>query len=136
MLFEGGPRDLRDANRLVIQLQPAEGIQLHFQTEVPDAGMQVRMTDLSFRFREKFAGPMPEAYQSLLLDAINGDASLFARADEVETAWSIVDPIQSAWDNGSQPPLKMYEPGLWGPVESTDWMEQQGRQATDSRSSC
>ena len=98
MLFEGGPRDHRDANRLVIQIQPAEGIQLHFQTKVPDAGMQLRMTDLSFRFREKFAGPMPEAYQRLLLDAINGDASLFARADEVETAWSIVDPIQSAWD--------------------------------------
>ena len=132
MLFEGGPRDLRDANRLVIQIQPAEGIQLHFQTKVPDAGMQVRMTDLSFRFREKFAGPMPEAYQRLLLDAINGDASLFARADEVETAWSIVDPIQSAWDNSSQPPLKMYEPGLWGPVESTDWMEQQGHSWFDT----
>jgi glucose-6-phosphate 1-dehydrogenase len=126
MLFEGGPRDHREANRLVIQIQPAEGLQLHFHTKVPDAGMQLRMTDLSFRFREKFAGPMPEAYQRLLLDVINGDASLFARADEVESAWSIVDPIQSAWDRGS-PLLLEYEPGLWGPVESTAWMEQQGR---------
>ena len=89
------------------------------------------MTDLSFRFREKFAGPMPEAYQRLLLDAMNGDASLFARADEVETAWGIVDPIQAAWDQGCSP-LRMYEPGLWGPVETTEWMEQQGRSWFDT----
>lgn len=132
MLFKGGPRDRRDANRLVIQIQPAEGIQLHFQTKVPDAGMQFRMTDLSFRFRDKFAGPLPEAYQRLLLDAINGDAGLFTRADEVESAWSIVDPIQAAWDTQPQPVLRMYEPGLWGPVESTEWMEQQGRSWFDT----
>jgi len=127
MLFDGGPRDHRDANRLVLQIQPAEGIQLHFHTKVPDAGMQLRMTDLSFRFREKFAGPMPEAYQRLLLDAINGDASLFARADEVEAAWRIVDPIQKAWDEAAQPPLLPYDPGEWGPVESTQWMAHQER---------
>jgi glucose-6-phosphate 1-dehydrogenase len=131
MLFENGHHNQQDANRLVVQIQPAEGIQLHFQTKVPDAGMQLRMTDLSFRFREKFAGPMPEAYQRLLLDALNGDASLFARADEVETAWSIVDPIQAAWDQGACP-LKMYEPGLWGPVETTAWMEEQGRSWFDT----
>ena len=116
MLFEGGPRDHRESNRLVIQIQPAEGIQLHFHTKVPDAGMQLRMTDLNFRFREKFAGPMPEAYQRLLLDVINGDPSLFARSDEVEAAWSIVDPIQAAWDEAAQPPLLLYEPGEWGPA--------------------
>jgi glucose-6-phosphate 1-dehydrogenase len=132
MLFEDGPRDGRDANRLLIQIQPAEGIQLLFQTKVPDAGMQLRMTDLSFRFRDKFAAPMPEAYERLLLDAINGDASLFTRADEVESAWSIVDPIQAAWDNGVNPPLRIYEPGLWGPVESMEWMEQQGRSWFDA----
>lgn len=126
MLFDGGPREQCDANRLVIQIQPAEGIQLHFHTKVPDAGMQLRMTDLDFRFRDKFAGPMPEAYQRLLLDVMNGDASLFARADEVESAWSIVDPIQAAWDTAAQPPLLTYEPGLWGPAEATPWMEQQG----------
>ncbi|MCY2990631.1 MAG: glucose-6-phosphate dehydrogenase [Planctomycetota bacterium] len=127
MLFEGGPRDHRDANRLIIQIQPAEGIQLHFQTKVPDAGMQLRMTDLSFRFREKFSGPMPEAYQRLLLDVSHGDPSLFARADEVEAAWSLVDPIQAAWDEAAQPPLLRYEPGEWGPVEATEWMGRQER---------
>lgn len=131
MLFDNGPHNHHDANRLVVQIQPAEGIQLHFQTKVPDAGMQLRMTDLSFRFRDKFTEPMPEAYQRLLLDALHGDASLFARADEVETAWSIVDPIQAAWDQGVCP-LKMYEPGLWGPEETTTWMEQQGRSWFDT----
>ena len=63
MLFENGGHENPDSDRLVIQIQPAEGIQLHFNTKVPDAGMQLRMTDLSFRFRDKFAGPMPEAYQ-------------------------------------------------------------------------
>ena len=126
MLFGVGPR-LPRGQSLVVQIQPAEGIQLHFHSKVPDAGMQLRMTDLGFRFREKFVGPMPEAYQRLLLDVIHGDASLFARSDEVETAWSIVDPIQAAWDAGAQPPLLIYEPGGWGPSESAEWMARQGR---------
>ena len=65
-----------DADRLVVQVQPAEGIQLHFKTKVPDAGMQLRMTDLSFNFRERFAAALPDAYQRLLLDTFQGDASL------------------------------------------------------------
>lgn len=132
MLFGGGPRDPRDSNRLVVQIQPSEGIQLHFHSKVPDAGMQLRMTDLSFRFREKYVGPMPEAYQRLLLDVINGDASLFARSDEVEAAWSIVDPIQSTWDTAALPPLLIYESGAWGPSESAEWMTRQGREWFDT----
>jgi glucose-6-phosphate 1-dehydrogenase len=132
MLFEGGPREHRESNRLVVQIQPAEGVHLHFYTKVPDMGMQLRMTDLNFRFRENFAGPMPEAYQRLLLDVIHGDASLFARSDEVETAWGIVDPIQAAWDATAQPPLLSYEPGVWGPVESTEWLARQERSWFDT----
>jgi len=132
MLFEGAARSAREANRLVIQIQPAEGIQLHFQTKVPDAGMQVRLTDLSFRFREKFSGAMPDAYQRLLLDVMHGDASLFARADEVELAWGIIDPIQSTWDERNEPELLVYDPGGWGPEESTQWMFYQGRQWFDA----
>ena len=58
---------------------------------------------------------MPEAYQRLLLDVMHGDASLFARADEVELAWGIIDPIQQGWEQPGLPPLALYEPGLWGP---------------------
>lgn len=127
MLFEGVTRGSGEGNRLVLQIQPAEGIQLHFQTKVPDAGMQVRLTDLNFRFRDRFRGKMPEAYQRLLLDVMYGDPSLFSRSDEVELAWGIIDPIQAAWDAGDVPHLNLYEPGGWGPAVSTDWMQRQGR---------
>ena len=127
LLFADGPRSNLDANRLVIQIQPAEGIQLHFQTKVPDAGMKLRMTDLNFSFQREFTGAMPDAYQRLLLDALNGDASLFARSDEVELAWGIIDPILAAWESPAAPPLEFYPPGQWGPDQSDDWMHQQNR---------
>ncbi len=131
MLFESGPRSPHEANRLVIQIQPAEGIQLHFQTKVPDAGMQLRLTDLSFRFQEKFAAAMPDAYQRLLLDVMHGDASLFARSDEVELAWGIVDPISAAWESSAGPPLLGYEVGGWGPLQATDWIRGHGHEWFD-----
>ncbi len=77
---------VHEGNRLVIQIQPAEGIQLHIQSKVPDAGMELTLTDLSFRFDRHFRGRMPDAYERLLLDLLAGDASLFARSDEVELA--------------------------------------------------
>ncbi|MHB1034714.1 MAG: glucose-6-phosphate dehydrogenase [Pirellulales bacterium] len=131
MIFAAEPCGTREANRLVIQVQPAEGIQLHLQTKVPDAGMQLRLTDLAFSFQKKFAGQMPEAYQRLLLDVLSGDASLFARADEVELAWRIIDPIQAAWDHADVPALAPYKAGGWGPTASTEWMLRQGREWFD-----
>jgi glucose-6-phosphate 1-dehydrogenase len=131
MLFAEGPRSDLDANRLVIQIQPAEGIQLHFQTKVPDAGMRLQLTDLDFRFQREFSGTMPDAYQRLLLDALIGDASLFARSDEVEFAWSIIDPINAAWQNSATPQLEIYPAGEWGPLYSTQWMREQGREWFD-----
>jgi glucose-6-phosphate 1-dehydrogenase len=132
MLFQSGARLHRAANRLVIQVQPDEGIQLHFQSKVPDAGMQLRLTDLDFRFAREFKSELPEAYQRLLLDALAGDASLFARADEVELAWGIIDPIIAAWTEHGRPSLCQYEPGYWGPEESTRWMHEQGREWFDT----
>jgi glucose-6-phosphate 1-dehydrogenase len=94
--------------------------------------MQLRTTDLDFRFAETFVGDPPDAYQRLLIDALNGDASLFARADEVERAWLIADPIIAAWEQTRRPPLFEYDPGLWGPIEAAQWMESQGRQWFDT----
>ncbi len=131
-LFADSPRDLGEANRLVIQVQPAEGIQLHFQTKVPDAEMRMRQTDLSFNYQREFRGAMPEAYERLLLDALEGDASLFARADEVEAAWRICDPILQAWQQNDRPTLYMYDPGFWGPDECREWMLAQGREWFDN----
>ena len=131
-LFADSPRDLGEANRLVIQVQPAEGIQIHFQTKVPDAGMKMRQTDLSFNYQKEFRGTMPEAYERLLLDALEGDASLFARADEVEAAWRVCDPILQAWQSTDRPTLFQYDPGYWGPDECRLWMLDQGREWFDN----
>ena len=132
MIFADGPRSAAEANRLVIQVQPAEGIQLHFETKVPDAGMDLRQTDLDFRYQREFRSTIPEAYERLLLDALEGDASLFARADEVETAWAICDPILDEWHEHDKPMLCMYDPGSWGPSECGDWMALQGREWFDA----
>lgn len=130
-IFEGGPAQCGDANRLVIQIQPAEGIQLQFQTKVPDAGMKTQLVNLDFTFRQTFTDDLPDAYQRLLLDALHGDASLFARSDEIEASWTLIDPIQAAWDAGGEPRLDLYERGNWGPPSSVRWMETQGRQWFD-----
>jgi glucose-6-phosphate 1-dehydrogenase len=131
MMFSEGPRTLCEPDQLVIQIQPAEGIQLYFQSKVPDAGMKLRTANLDFKFAREFTGDMPDAYQRLLLDAMNGDASLFARSDEVECAWSIIDPILAAWQSPAAPPLESYPKAQWGPDYSDEWMRSQGREWFD-----
>ena len=117
----------REANRLVIQIQPAEGIQLHFHTKVPGDGMRLRLTDLEFSYSREFSGRLPEAYEPLLLDCMTGDASLFARSDEVEKSWGIIDPFVRAWGSATTPPIPSYRPGDWGPAASNSWMHEQGQ---------
>ncbi|MCH8924258.1 MAG: glucose-6-phosphate dehydrogenase, partial [Planctomycetes bacterium] len=117
---------------LVMQSQPAEGVQLDFQTKVPDSEMRTQLTDLDFRFTRYCKRELPDAYQRLLLDALEGDASLFARADEVELSWGIIDPIQQTWHERDQPPLPVYPKGEWGPPSCMQWMSDQGRQWFDT----
>jgi glucose-6-phosphate 1-dehydrogenase len=93
--------------------------------------MRLRLTDLGFDFRREFPTPPPEAYQRLLLDAASGDASLFARSDEVELAWGIIDPVIAAWQSPAAPPLELYPVSGWGPPCAADWMHQQGREWFD-----
>lgn len=126
LMFDAAGNRPPDPNRLLIQLQPAEGIQIHFQTKVPDAGMQMRQAELDFRFDSRFQPNLPDAYERLLLDIMAGDASLFARSDEVELAWEIVDPIIASWRE-NRPPLYFYERGNWGPPESDGWIAADGR---------
>ncbi|MGI9468546.1 MAG: glucose-6-phosphate dehydrogenase [Rubripirellula sp.] len=131
ILFEDMPK-APIGNRLVIQVQPAEGIQMHFETKVPDSEMRTRTSTLDFSFQGTSGGKsLPDAYQRLLLDALNGDASLFARSDEVELAWGIIDPIIAAWKSPAAPSLHHYQTGLWGPNEASEWMQQQQREWFD-----
>lgn len=128
LVFSGGRESTPQANRLVIQIQPAEGIQIHFQSKIPDQGMRLRTSQLDFRFDDNVGGQsLPDAYQRLLQDALQGDASLFARSDEVEMAWQIIDPIIAAWRSPAAPEMFTYPLEMWGPDASTQWMEQQGR---------
>ncbi|MFO0014869.1 MAG: glucose-6-phosphate dehydrogenase, partial [Planctomycetota bacterium] len=115
-----------EANRLVIQIQPGEGVQIFFQSKVPDSDMRLRLSELDFRFDSSGKEP-PDAYQRLLLDAMLGDPGLFARSDEVEQSWQIIDPIITAWKSPAAPALNIYEPGMWGPTQCSEWMQSQGR---------
>ncbi|MEE2705587.1 MAG: glucose-6-phosphate dehydrogenase, partial [Planctomycetota bacterium] len=132
MMFAAAGDRAIDANRMVIQIQPAEGIQIHFQSKVPDSEMKLQMTNLDFRFSQHAGEGLPDAYQPLLLDVLEDDASLFARSDEVELAWGIIDPIVAAWTETGRPELASYETGFWGPECSTDWMRAQQREWFDT----
>ena len=115
-------------NILSLCLQPDEGIHLRFEAKEPGAGMQPRSVDMEFHYAEDFgAGALPGAYERLLLDAMQGDASLFARADEIEMAWGLIDPILAGWERPDAPPLVFYEPGSWGPAEADNLLAQDGR---------
>ncbi len=114
-------------NRLSLCIQPDEGIHLHFETKVPGAGMRTAPVDMEFHYGERFGEQvLPDAYERLLLDALNGDASLFARSDEIERAWALVDPILDEWEGQERPPLTFYEPGSWGPAEADEFMAHGG----------
>ncbi len=114
-------------NVLSLCLQPHEGIHLRFEAKEPGAGMRTRSVDMEFHYAEDFgATALPEAYERLLLDAMQGDASLFARADEIELAWSLVDPILARWAGPDAPPLATYPLGSWGPAEADELLTQAG----------
>ena len=106
-------------NHLAICIQPDEGMHLRFITKVPDQGMHTRPVDMAFHFRDSFGiDAIPEAYERLLLDALQGDASLFTRSDEIELAWRFVDGIRAGWDDPDGSPLLEYAQGSWGPEAS------------------
>jgi glucose-6-phosphate 1-dehydrogenase len=116
-----------DANLLAIRIQPDEGIMLRFGAKVPGLGLDVRSVTMDFTYGSAFNVDSPDAYETLILDALQGDASLFTRADEVEEAWSIVDPIIDAWASGPPPEFPNYDAGSWGPPEADELINRDGR---------
>jgi glucose-6-phosphate 1-dehydrogenase len=116
-----------DANRLVVRLQPDEGITLRLMTKEPGpGGMRLRAAPLDLSFAETFSGRFPEAYERLLMDVVRGNPTLFMRRDEVEAAWGWIDPLVRAWERGSEAP-KSYVAGSWGPAAATALIERDGR---------
>lgn len=125
-------RDLHP-NRLVLGIQPDEGIHLQFQTKIPDSSQDTRQVNLEFHYQTSF-GPdaLPDAYERLILDALQGDAALFIRNDEIEAAWRFIDPIIQAWESPivsekPTPSPALYAPGSWGPPEADVFIQNDGR---------
>jgi glucose-6-phosphate 1-dehydrogenase len=109
-----------DANALTLRLQPDEGIYLRFNGKVPGTSIQVRPVRMHFNYNTEFGAYTPEAYERLLLDVIAGDATLFIRRDEVESAWQIVDSIRKGWGEKPLTNREFYSAGTWGPVAADD----------------
>lgn len=116
------------SNVLGVCLQPNEGIHLRFEAKVPDTLADLRTVDMDFHYRDSFGETkIPDAYERLLLDALQGDASLFTRADQTEESWKIIDPIIEGLHSPQAPDLFEYEPGTWGPPEADSFMTRDGR---------
>ncbi len=109
-----------DPNALTLRLQPNEGISLRFNGKVPGTSLSVRPVRMHFSYNTEFGAYTPEAYERLLLEAMAGDATLFIRRDEVETAWGIVDAIRKGWEGKALTNREFYSAGTWGPVAAED----------------
>ena len=115
-------------NHLSIRVQPDEGLHLRFAAKTPDKGMAMQPVDMDFHYKTSFKeAAIPEAYERLLLDALNGDAALFARSDEIEYAWKIIDAINTGWDGPQAPPMMSYKVGSWGPDAAEAMLARDGR---------
>jgi glucose-6-phosphate 1-dehydrogenase len=121
-------KELAGQNVLVIRIQPDEGMSLRIHAKVPGTSFRVEPVKMDFHYGTSFGKASPEAYERLLLDAMSGDATLFARRDEVEEAWAFIDPIEKAWSAGEKKPeLFFYPAGSWGPEEADDLLARDGR---------
>ncbi len=115
------------SNKLVIRLQPQEGMRLEMMTKEPGpGGLRLRPTGLDISFEKAFGTRYPDAYERLLMDTIRGNPTLFMRRDEVEAAWSWVEPLAEAWSSRSEPP-RPYAAGSWGPTAAIALIERDGR---------
>jgi glucose-6-phosphate 1-dehydrogenase len=131
--FRPAPHPVRDLvqsddpapNALVLHVQPDEGISLFFEAKEPGLRGALRPVSMDFDYCRAFGKDSPEAYQRLLLDAMLGDATLFARRDEVEAAWTLITPIAEAWEAGGEP--EPYPAGSWGPRGADELLAREGR---------
>jgi glucose-6-phosphate 1-dehydrogenase len=114
-------------NKLIIRLQPQEGMKLELMTKNPEpGGLHLSATKLDISFEKAFATRFPDAYERLLMDAVRGFPTLFMRRDEVEAAWSWVEPIIEAWEESRDTP-RLYPAGSWGPTAAIALIERDGR---------
>lgn len=127
LMFQAAGTSDVEPNLLTIRIQPDEGISLRFVAKIPGTTMQLRTVRMDFAYGAAFGGAGADAYERLIVDAMNGDQTLFARRDEVETAWNLIDPIEQAWQAEELTHLPLYEAGTWGPDKADLLIERDGR---------
>src|SRR5207247_5026347 len=126
--FGQGSEALRP-NTLVMRVQPNEGVALNFEVKVPGAAValtsnvEIAPVDMEFNYSEAFGETSAPAYETLLLDVMIGEATLFTRSDEVEAAWRVVDPLIKYWDGHRPKRMPAYPAGSWGPREADELIE-------------
>jgi glucose-6-phosphate 1-dehydrogenase len=127
VLFRETEVDELSSNRLVMHIQPDEGISLRFGAKVPGPIMKIGAVDMDFDYEDYFGDVPATGYERLLHDCMVGDATLFQRADQVEAGWAVVKPIQTAWAESGVKDLPIYEAGTWGPKEADQLLKNDGR---------
>ena len=128
LIFPQGASGDISSNTLSICVQPNEGVHLEFQAKTPDSALDLRPVNLEFHYDQSFGGQeIPDAYERLLLDALNGDASLFIRSDEIEQSWSIMDPLIEGLSAPSVRAPEVYDQGSEGPFTADDFLARDGR---------
>jgi glucose-6-phosphate 1-dehydrogenase len=127
VLFRNAPVH-KHSNQLVIQIQPVEGISLSFGAKIPGPILHVGSVEMSFEYSKYFGADAYTGYEVLLYDCMIGDATLFQRADMVEAGWNVVDPVLDVWK--ALPPRRFpnYASGTWGPKESDELLQRDGRE--------
>ena len=129
MMFPLEPGADLTANTLSICVQPDEGFHIEFQAKTPNIRFHLEPVDLEFHYQSAFGDQaIPDAYEQLLLDALDGDASLFARSDEIEQAWTIMDPFIQVLPASDGVAPAEYPQGSWGPQAADDFIRRDGRQ--------
>jgi glucose-6-phosphate 1-dehydrogenase len=126
-LFRGTEVAKLSPNRLVINVQPDEGIQLHFGAKIPGAVMRIGTVDMAFQYADHFGAEPATGYERLLYDAVLGDQTLFQRADMVEAGWTVVQPVLDVWQALPPRSFPNYAAGSWGPREAEQLLERDGR---------
>ncbi|HKZ05540.1 MAG TPA: glucose-6-phosphate dehydrogenase [Methylomirabilota bacterium] len=129
LVFRRNPEAIAEAaNRLILRIQPDEGISLQFGAKRPGPEPRIKAVEMEFDYHKAFGGEPPEAYERLLVDAMKGDPTLFARGDWVDLAWELLDPVLQAWGAGDPRKFPNYEAGTWGPAEADTLIERDGRE--------
>ncbi len=111
-------------SRIVLSIQPEEGIVLGFQAKVPGPKMVLRPVEMRFSYQESFTTPSPDAYENLLWDVMNNDPTLFMREDQIEAAWQVLMPVLEMWGNESPGRFPNYAAGTWGPTDASNLLAQ------------